>query len=108
MPSIACRQAIHSSIAGTFAGALDDYQTFCADDQPQYSFPEVVYELDVQDPCTLSVTVDGVGTDPVISMRSACETDEALLVHLERRVGVRGERCRCRYLLLRRLQRRRR
>lgn len=64
------------SFPGTFAGALDDYQTFCADDDPQYSFRDVVYELDVQEPCTLEVTVAGAGIAPAVSMRSACETDE--------------------------------
>jgi len=68
------------SIVGSMAGALDDYQTFCGDDQVGLSYPDVVYQFDVAEICTLSVVVSGdSGFDPIVSLRSACATDEYCL-----------------------------
>jgi cysteine-rich repeat protein len=62
---------------GTFQGALDDYNTWCADYGDPYSYPDVVHQLTLIDDCVVDLLVDGdAGFESVVSIRSeGCEID---------------------------------
>lgn len=58
-----------TTLNGTLKGALDDYETFCADMDPQPSAPDVVYELDVPATSTVTITINATGFVPALSLR---------------------------------------
>jgi len=67
------------SVQGTLAGAADDVQTFCADDGTPKNIvaTDVVYELTLADPCTLSLSLEGsAGMNAVLSARPDCMVDD--------------------------------
>ncbi|MFO0590306.1 MAG: hypothetical protein U0441_22375 [Polyangiaceae bacterium] len=54
---------------GTLTGAADDYTTWCSDKLSDPGNPDVVYELDVLEDITLSVSILATGFDPALSLR---------------------------------------
>jgi hypothetical protein len=67
-------------VYGTTIGALDDYQTFCADMTPAADSPDVVYQLNVAAPGTLYMSLnDGSGAHPfngALELRTSACADE--------------------------------
>lgn len=56
-------------VEGTLNGAVDDYQTFCADMTPVADAPDVVYQLEIPADVTATFSVAAVGFEPVLSLR---------------------------------------
>lgn len=56
-------------IDGTLVGAADNYNTFCADNNPEPSAPDVVYQLDVSAASTVTIELNATGFTPALSLR---------------------------------------
>lgn len=62
-------------VQGTITNAADDYQTFCADNSPNESSNDLLYEITTTDDCSLTLILDG-DFNGVLSFRPACESDD--------------------------------
>lgn len=65
-----------ATVSGTLENATDDYQTFCADVSPEPTAADVVYELDVPAPATVTLECNASGFVPAMSLRKQqCTTE---------------------------------
>ena len=48
----------HTVVDGSTICAIDDYQSYCADTTTAKDAPDVVYQLNVKDPGTLTISLD--------------------------------------------------
>jgi hypothetical protein len=72
---VTLNQGAATTITGTTVGAHDDLKTLCADTDASTSAPDVVYQLGLPSPCTLSVTLHEQGAfQGAFSFRPSCSS----------------------------------